>query len=207
MHAFRLRACLFTIIMVLVLSACADSASISEAPEARMSHTINTNATSTVLPIGKTDSALNPVRLIIPAVTINAPVEWVGTQPNADLATPTQSPWQDVGWYNLGPHPGERGSAVIDGHLDRPGGLPAVFWRLRDLHVGDEVLVKNTSGKTSRFQVTRIELYQPQDAPIQDIFGNWGGTYLNLITCAGDWIPSQHQTNLRLVVYTSLAKF
>jgi hypothetical protein len=25
-----------------------------------------------------------------------------------------------------------------------------------------------------------------------------------LITCAGDWIPSQHQTTLRLVVYTSL---
>ncbi len=171
-----------------------------------MSHTINTNATSTVLPIGKTDSALNPVRLIIPAIAINAPVEWVGTQPNADLATPIQSPWQDVGWYNLGPHPGERGSAVIDGHLDRPGGLPAVFWRLRDLHDGDEVLVKNTLGKTLRFQVTRIELYPPQDAPIQDIFGNWGGMYLNLITCAGDWIPSQHQTNLRLVVYTSLAK-
>ncbi len=206
MHAFRLRACLFAIIMVLVLSACSDSASISEAPEARMSHTINTNATSTVLPIGKTDSALNPVRLIIPAIAINAPVEWVGTQPNADLATPIQSPWQDVGWYNLGPHPGERGSAVIDGHLDRPGGLPAVFWRLRDLHDGDEVLVKNTLGKTLRFQVTRIELYPPQDAPIQDIFGNWGGMYLNLITCAGDWIPSQHQTNLRLVVYTSLAK-
>ncbi len=171
-----------------------------------MPHTINTNATSTVFPIGKMDSALNPVRLIIPTITINAPVEWVGTQPNADLATPTQSPWQDVGWYNLGPHPGERGSAVIDGHLDRPGGYPAVFWHLRDLHLGDEVLVKNTSGKTLHFQVTRIELFPPQDAPIQDIFGNWGGTYLNLITCAGDWIPSQHQTNLRLVVYTSLTK-
>jgi hypothetical protein len=25
-----------------------------------------------------------------------------------------------------------------------------------------------------------------------------------LITCAGDWIPSQHQTSLRLVVYTTL---
>ncbi len=206
MHAFRLRACLFAIIMVLSFSACGGSASISEAPEAHMPHTINTNATSTVFPIGKMDSALNPVRLIIPTITINAPVEWVGTQPNADLATPTQSPWQDVGWYNLGPHPGERGSAVIDGHLDRPGGYPAVFWHLRDLHLGDEVLVKNTSGKTLHFQVTRIELFPPQDAPIQDIFGNWGGTYLNLITCAGDWIPSQHQTNLRLVVYTSLTK-
>jgi LPXTG-site transpeptidase (sortase) family protein len=205
MHAFRLRVCLFAIIMVLALSACG-SAPVSEIPEVRVSHTTDVSTSSTVLPVGKVDSALNPVRLIIPAIDINAPVEDVGTQANADLATPTQNPWQDVGWYNLGPHPGELGSAVIDGHLDRPGGFPAVFWNLRDLHVGDEVLVKNTSGKTVRFQVTRIEFYTPQNAPIQDIFGNWGGTFLNLITCAGDWIPSQHQTNLRLVVYTSLAK-
>ena len=191
--------------MVLALSACG-SASISEVPRVHMSPTISAKATPAVHPVVKKDPALNPVRLIIPAIAINAPVEGVGTKPNADLATPAQNPWQDVGWYNLGPHPGERGSAVIDGHLDRPGGFPAVFWHLRDLHVGDEVLVKNTSGKAIRFQVTRIELYPPQDAPIQDIFGNWGGTYLNLITCAGDWIPSQHQTNLRLVVYTSLAK-
>jgi len=191
--------------MLLALSACG-SDSHSEMPESRISHTKSTNATPAVLPRAKTDIALNPVRLIIPSVAINAQVEWVGTQPNADLATPTQNPWDDVGWYNQGPYPGERGSAVIDGHLDRPGGFPAVFWHLRDMHVGDEVLVKNKSGKTLRFQVTRIELYPPQDAPIQDIFGNWGGTYLNLITCAGDWIPSQHQTNLRLVVYTSLVK-
>jgi len=205
MHAFQLRACLLPIVMALALSACA-SASVSEAPEIRVSHIINANAMSKVLPVEKVDSALNPVRLIVPAVNINASVEDVGTQANADLATPSQNPWLDVGWYNLGPKPGERGSAVIDGHLDRPGGFPAVFWYLRDLHVGDEVLVKNSSGKTLRFQVTRIEFYAPQDAPIQDIFGNWGGTFLNLITCAGDWIPSQHQTNLRLVVYTSLMK-
>jgi len=52
--------------------------------------------------------------------------------------------------------------------------------------------------------VARIAYYPPQEAPIQDIFGNRGGTYLNLITCAGDWMPSEHQTNLRLVVYTTL---
>ena len=205
MHAFRLRACLFAIIMVLALSACG-SASISEMPVVHISHIINAGATTAVLPKRKMEPVSKPVRLIIPAIAINAPIESVGTQPNADLATPTQNPWLDVGWYKLGPQPGERGSAVMDGHLDRPGGFPAVFWRLRDLHIGDEVQVKNTLGKTIRFQVTRIELYSPQDAPIQDIFGNWGGTYLNLITCAGDWIPSQHQTNLRLVVYTSLMK-
>lgn len=146
----------------------------------------------------------NPTRLIIPAIGVNAFIESVGPLSNGDMAIPSQNPWEDTGWYDLGPRPGEQGSAVIDGHLDRPGGYPAVFWRLRDLHPGDDVQVLNSNGKRLHFQVTRIALYAPQTAPIQDIFGNKGGTYLNLITCAGDWIPSEHQTTFRLVVYTSL---
>jgi LPXTG-site transpeptidase (sortase) family protein len=108
-----------------------------------------------------------------------------------------------VGWYQYGPYPGARGSAVIDGHLDRPGGYPAVFWRLRQIQVGDAMLVTNTAGETLHFRVQRIAFYTPREAPLQDIFRK-GGTYLNLITCAGDWIPSQHQTTLRLVIYTAL---
>ena len=200
MHAVRLTLRLLALIVVLILSACG-SVSISEELEPRAPPAIKA-ATPTVPPVRA--YMKNPVRLVIPAIGINAFVESVGTQANADLATPTQNPWEDVGWYDLGPHPGERGSAVIDGHLDRPGGYPAVFWRLRDIHVGNDVLVTNIAGKTLHFRVTRIALYTPQEAPIQDIFGNWGGIYLNLITCAGDWIPSEHQTTLRLVVYTSL---
>nr|MBA2284231.1 class F sortase [Ktedonobacteraceae bacterium] len=70
--------------------------------------------------------------------------------------------------------------------------------------VGNEVLVSGSNGKTLHFRVTRVVFYEPQNAPTQEIFGNSSGTYLNLITCAGDWIPSQHQTTLRLVVFTSL---
>lgn len=151
------------------------------------------------------DPARNPIRLLIPSINVNASVEALGILANGDLATPTRDPWEDVGWYNGGPRPGEPGSAVIDGHLDRPGGFPAVFWRLRFLHVGDLLLVQNAGGKTLHFRVTDVEFYPPQAAPIQEIFGNRSGTYLNLITCAGDWIPAQHQTTLRLVVYTTLA--
>ena len=147
----------------------------------------------------------NPVRLLIPAIGVNAPIEEVGVTSNGNLAVPTQNPWEGVGWYAAGSHPGERGSAVIDGHVDRPGGYPAVFWYLRDLHKGNEVLVTDAHGNTLRFRVTGLAFYSPQDAPVQEIFGNGSGDFLNLITCAGDWIPSQHQTTLRLVVYTSLA--
>jgi sortase (surface protein transpeptidase) len=145
-----------------------------------------------------------PIRLSVPKVGINASIEQVGTLPNGDMATPTQNPWLDTGWYSDGPHPGNRGSAVIDGHLDRPGGFPAVFWYLGNITVGDTVFVTEKDGKQLRFHVTHIVYYTSQEAPLQDIFGNNSGQYLNLITCAGDWISTQHQTTLRLVVYTTL---
>jgi sortase (surface protein transpeptidase) len=157
------------------------------------------SASDKILGIGR------PVRLVIAAIGVNAPVEAVEILSNGELATPGQSPWNDVGWYEPGPRPGNPGSAVIDGHLDRPGGYPAVFWRLRDLHVGDSVVVIDAYGKTVRFAVRRVVFYSAETAPFEDIFGSQGGIQLNLITCAGDWIPEQHQTALRLVVYTSLA--
>jgi sortase (surface protein transpeptidase) len=142
--------------------------------------------------------------LVIPAIGVNAPIEMVGVSSDGSLAVPTQNPWDDVGWYSPGVRPGERGSAVIDGHLDRPGGYPAVFWNLRNLRVGDVVLVVEKD-RTYRFRVTAAAYYPPTgQAPLQKIFGNTSGSYLNLITCAGQWIPIQHQTTLRLVVYTTL---
>ena len=145
-----------------------------------------------------------PVRLQIPAIGVNASIEDLGLTAQGDLATPAQSPWEDVGWYKNGPRPGEEGSAVINGHLDRPGGYPAVFWNLRELGIGASVMVLDAHNKLLRFRVVRVASYAPASAPLQEIFGTTGGTYLNLITCAGTWIPAQSQTTLRLVVYTEL---
>ncbi len=142
--------------------------------------------------------------LVIPSIRVNAPIESVGRFPDGTMAVPVHKQWDGVGWYQDGPRPGEPGSAVIDGHLDRPGGSPAVFWRLHELHVGDIVLVVTPGKHTLRFQVRRIAAYQPAVAPLQQIFENHAGTFLNLITCAGTWLPRLHQTTLRLVVYTVL---
>jgi LPXTG-site transpeptidase (sortase) family protein len=140
--------------------------------------------------------------LVIPEISINAPIEPVGRLADGAMAVPVKRQWDGVGWYQYGPLPGEQGSAVIDGHLDRPGGSPAIFWRLHDLHVGDIVMIVKTGGQTQRFRVTRMVTYQPANAPLRQIFKNDSGKYLNLITCAGAWVPSLHQTTLRLVVYT-----
>jgi sortase (surface protein transpeptidase) len=202
MRAGKLSLYFFALIIALFLAGCGlpptSQHALPHASPPAAHHAIS----STPTPRPKVKA--NPVRLLIPALGVNAPIEMVGVTSNGDLAVPKQNAWEDVGWYGSGPRPGERGSAVIDGHVDRPGGYPAVFWRLRNIHVGEEVMVTDAYGKSLRFHVTGIAFYPPQDAPIQQIFGNETGTYLNLITCAGAWIPSQHQTSLRLVVYTSL---
>jgi sortase (surface protein transpeptidase) len=142
--------------------------------------------------------------LVIPTIGVNASIEPVGVSSDGNLAVPTQRPWDGVGWYQYGPYPGAQGSAVIDGHLDRPGGSPAVFWKLRDLHIGDIVMVVNAGKKPLHFRVLNMKYYAPDNGPLKTIFENMTGTFLNLITCAGQWIPSQRQTTLRLVVYTAL---
>jgi len=152
----------------------------------------------------RTAESAVPLRLLIPVIGVNAAVEQVGITAAGDLDTPSLSPWTDTGWYVNGPRPGEQGSAVIDGHLNQPGNAPAVFWRLYQLRAGNEAIVVDSNGKVLRFLVIDVAYYTPQDAPYQLIFGNTSGKYLNLITCAGDWIPSLRQTSERLVVYTRL---
>jgi sortase (surface protein transpeptidase) len=212
MRALRLILRLIALALILILAACSSPAVSSTEPAMKQTSHAKTPppGTPAIQPAKRAmrsmpRPSLIPERLVIPAIGIDALIEKVGVRSDGDVATPTRNPWDDAGWYGLGPRPGERGSSVIDGHLDRPGGYPAIFWRLRDIQVGNLIQVKNRSGQILDFRVARIASYTPEQAPLQDIFGNLGGTYLNLITCAGDWIPDQHQTTLRLVVYATLA--
>ena len=215
MRVVRKLCYLVALVLVFALNGCAFSATMPSVVAS--SSTVHEAITPVeVAPTGSPTQSphakASPSRLLIPAIGINAAIEKVGIVIHSnklgdnpgDLETPTQKPWDDVGWYDAGPRPGERGSAVIDGHLDDQNGQPAVFWNLRKLHAGDEVQVVMSNEKKLTFRVSRIESYPPQAAPLQDIFGNSGGIYLNLITCAGYWIQNQHQTTLRLVVYTTL---
>jgi LPXTG-site transpeptidase (sortase) family protein len=178
----------------------------SQTPDSPSPMGSNTPVEATLTPRG--DMQAGPAQqlgtLVIPTIGVNAPIEPVGMLPDGAMAVPVHRQWDGVGWYQYGPWPGKQGSAVIDGHLDRPGGSPAVFWRLRDLHVGDLVMVVNADKQTMRFRVTQLVNYHPANAPLQQIFKNDSGKFLNLITCAGTWIPAIHQTTLRLVVYTVL---
>lgn len=149
--------------------------------------------------------ASDPSKLIIPSLGINANVQQVGLTANGNMGVPTgKYKWQDVAWYRLGPKPGEKGNAVMAGHLDNAISLKAVFYDLNELNVGDEVEVLDIDGATHRFRVVEKASYDYKNAPLDKIFGRTDKAMLNLITCGGTWIQSQRSYDERLVVYTEL---
>src|SRR4051794_4191881 len=81
-------------------------------PRATLRHTVVTRTTAAEPASLRSGS---PVRLRIPALSLRTSIEPVGLRAGA-LDVPTNV-W-NVGWFQLGPRPGDVGNAVIDGHLD-----------------------------------------------------------------------------------------
>lgn len=143
-----------------------------------------------------------PDKLHIPKLGIDARVESVAMDKAGAMDVPKGA--MNVAWYNLGAKPGEKGSAVIAGHLDSKTGAPEVFWDLDKLSKGDEIEIIDAKGKTYTFAVTDQKTFEFDKVPLQDIFANTNGTFLNLITCEGTFDKSNKNYSKRLVVYSQL---
>lgn len=139
-----------------------------------------------------------PVRLVIPKLNVNTTVEDMRLTAAGNMAVPTDV--VGVGWYEYGPHPGNKGSAVMAGHLDGLQGQPGVFAQLDKLQQGDQVLVVDDTGKTVSFVVRETRTYGQDEQP-SEVFNSSDGSHINLITCTGDWYASQHSYAKRLVVF------
>ncbi len=142
-----------------------------------------------------------PVRLKIPKLGIDANVIEVGITDTGNMDVPQTL--EEVGWYKYGPKPGEKGSAVIDGHLGV--GERGVFVELNKLQAGDHIFVDDENGQTTSFIVRETKIYDRLEHP-DEVFVSKDGAHLNLITCSGDWISSIQATPNRLVVFTDLVK-
>lgn len=145
---------------------------------------------------------LVPVRLLVPAIGVDAAVEQVGKKEDGSMGTPTK--FGNVGWYALGSAPGQPGNAVIDGHVNNALTKAGVFEHLSQLALGDTVTVVNASGTQMSFIVTKVEEYPADTAPAASIFTTTGPPGLVLITCDGDWVQSARSFDKRLVVFARL---
>jgi LPXTG-site transpeptidase (sortase) family protein len=146
---------------------------------------------------------LIPARLRIPSIGVDAPVEQVSAKSDGTMGTPTK--FGDVAWYAPGQKPGAEGNAVFAGHVDNALTTAGVFEHLSSLKKGDYITVADEAGKTLVYRVVSSQSYAANEAPVAQIFAKSGPSQLVLITCAGDWVTSEHQFDQRLVVVAAPA--
>lgn len=147
------------------------------------------------------DVSIRPSRVTIPAIGVDAVVNPYGLDESGGMAVPDNG--EEVAWFEPGYKPGQRGNAVLAGHVDSEK-APAVFWDLKELTPGDEITVTDENGETLVFVVKDSVAYDTGEAPIADIFGSSPERGLNLITCTGYFDRGGAGYVERLVVYTEL---
>jgi LPXTG-site transpeptidase (sortase) family protein len=153
----------------------------------------------TTLTERKVSNSTLPVRLSIPKIKVDAAVQYVGLTSAGAMETPKDP--AEVGWYSLGPRPGENGSAVIAGHFGWENGIPAVFDKISTLRKGDKIYVEDGKGAIITFVVREIRTYDPT-AEASEVFDSSDEkAHLNLITCEGVWDAVSKSYSKRLVVF------
>jgi LPXTG-site transpeptidase (sortase) family protein len=152
---------------------------------------------------GKRLSRSRPVRLLIPKIGVDAPFTDLTLAPDGRLRPPPAANTNLVGWYANGPSPGERGTAVIAGHVDTKTSV-AVFVYLRELRKGDTFQVVRADGSTASFVVDSAETFAKDRFPSERVYGDTGRAQVRLITCAGDYDRTVHDYKDNLVVFAHL---
>ncbi|MFC7275249.1 class F sortase [Paractinoplanes rhizophilus] len=137
-----------------------------------------------------------PTRVRIKAIGLDSALETLHIAENA-LQPPKR--FDRAGWYADGTVPGDIGPAVIAGHVDSRAG-PAVFYRLRELTVGDRIDVLR-GGRTVSFVVTRTAWYPKRAFPTEEVYGPTPDRQLRLITCGGVFDHRLRSYRDNLVVY------
>jgi hypothetical protein len=144
-----------------------------------------------------------PIHLSIPAIDVSVPLSVLGLNANGTVSVPTD--FNEPGWYRYGATPGEVGTAVILGHIDSYLG-PAVFFKLRDLVVGDQVVVRLADHRSARFVVIGKATYLKARFPAQLVYGRRSYSALQLVTCGGTFDHATGSYLSNIVIYTALVR-
>jgi LPXTG-site transpeptidase (sortase) family protein len=144
-----------------------------------------------------------PRKITIPGIGVDAPVMKVGLDADGAVQVPPLGAHNLAGWYQGGAAPGQRGPAVILGHVDSATGS-SVFYRLRDLRAGDRVYVTLADGKMAAFVVDGLQKVAKDAFPTASVYGRAGYPSLRLITCGGPFDQATGHYVDNIIVYAHL---
>jgi sortase (surface protein transpeptidase) len=141
-----------------------------------------------------------PVALRIPAIGVRTRLIRLGITPQGTLRVPPST--SVAGWYTGSPRPGAVGSSVIAGHIDSYLG-PGVFYRLRLLHPGNKIYVRQADGRLATFRVTAVHEYLKAHFPTAQVYGPTPDAELHVITCGGTFDRASGTYLSNVVVFST----
>jgi sortase (surface protein transpeptidase) len=179
------------------------AAALPDAPQAelspRLAHTKTPPPTYVAKPIPRS----RPVHLSIPIIGLSVRVSVVNLNKNGTVNVPTN--FAVPAWNNGDRSPGQKGSAVILGHVDNYHG-PAVFFYLDKLKLGNRVDVTLADGRKLVFAVIGERMYKKTNFPDKLVYGARNYPALQLVTCGGIFDSSTGHYLSNIVVFTALIK-
>ncbi|MFF3323943.1 class F sortase [Streptomyces sp. NPDC002889] len=145
-----------------------------------------------------------PARVRIPSLKVDAPIVDVGLDQDGWVEAPPPENTNLAGWYQNGISPGQRGTAVIVGHVDNQAG-PAVFYGLGSLQQGQQIEVPRVDGRVAVFEIYGIEVFSKHDFPGVRVYSDTGQPELRVITCGGGYSQASGYDG-NVVVFARMVK-
>ncbi len=142
----------------------------------------------------------NPRYIDIPKLGIHARVLPMTVNNANELGAPYGI--YDAGWYTSSALPGQNGAMLVDGHSGI-GKTHGIFHDLSKLAVGDQITITRGDGQTFTYKVAKTAIVDAAKVDMGSLLvsQNTAKPGLNLITCAGDWIPGTFSLKQRALVY------
>ncbi|MCT7356970.1 class F sortase [Streptomyces sp. 15-116A] len=145
-----------------------------------------------------------PDRVRIPAIQVDAPIMPVGLDAAGWVDAPPPEDPNLAGWFSGAVSPGEKGTAVVVGHVDNQQG-PAVFYGLGALKKGQLVEIARRDGKTAVFEIYGVEVFAKNSFPGERVYASKGAAEVRVITCGGGFSP-QDGYDGNVVVFARLVE-
>jgi LPXTG-site transpeptidase (sortase) family protein len=145
-----------------------------------------------------------PSRLVIPSLYIDAPIVAKGVSDGAIPEVPDRP--DQVAWYPPVPqypafssYPGHSSNAVFSGHVDwqtnAGAPIPGVFYRLREMKIGQPIEIVLEDGSKLQYKVTGNVATKYDDPEVNRVMEQTRREVITMITCGGSWVSSSRGPN------------
>lgn len=155
-------------------------------------------------PLARASNPTDPVNIVVDKAGINASIEQQNIVDGV-MSNPS-GPWV-VAWYPQTATLGEQGNVVLAGHVDYWNVGPSVFFNVRDLVEGDQIVLTGENGDTYTYAVDWVETFLMEDLTdggvLEDVTGHTDTRSVTLITCGGEFDYVNGEYLSRMVVRAS----